>query len=179
MAAGQRVVLVSGWTGAGKSTIAAAIAADLHCAVASFDWLMSGLRAFPDVWDVVELPVEKQRAIGWSLMSRVGEQSLRTGGSVVFDLVARETPREAWQSLARRYGATFSVVECICSDIDVHRSRVVGRRRDIPGWYELDWAHVAAGRDRYVALRDPKLVIDAINPLPDNLAAVRSYLAGE
>src|SRR2546427_3126241 len=53
-----RLVLVSGSTSAGKSTIAEAIAAELGATVASFDWLMSGLRVFPDVWAGVELPVE-------------------------------------------------------------------------------------------------------------------------
>src|ERR1700730_6070957 len=95
-----QLVVVSGPPACGKSTIVDAIAAELGATVASFDWLMSGLRAFPDVWAAVELPVEKQRAVGWSLLSRVAEQNLRRGTSVVLDLVAREEPRQMWERLA-------------------------------------------------------------------------------
>lgn len=52
------LVVVSGWTGAGKSTMADLIAAELGATVASFDWVMSGLRAIPEVWSTIELPVE-------------------------------------------------------------------------------------------------------------------------
>jgi predicted kinase len=84
-----KLIVVSGWTGAGKSTIADALGCKLDATVVSFDWLMSGLRPFDDVWKAVELPVEHQRAVGWSLLSRVVEQQLRRGSSCVLDLVAR------------------------------------------------------------------------------------------
>jgi predicted kinase len=171
------LVLVGGPTGSGKSTMADAIAADLDATVASFDWLMSGLRAFPDVWNAVELPVERQRAVGWSLLSRVAEQQLRRGASVVLDLVAREQPRESWARLAARYGAAFHVIECICSDAEVLRERVDGRTRSIPDWYELSWEAVERSRSDYVALAEPKLVVDAVSPFAENLEAVRRYLA--
>jgi predicted kinase len=171
-----RLVLISGWTGAGKSTVANAIATDLACVVGSFDWLMSGLRVIPEVWSVVELPVERQRAVGWSLLGRLAEQELRRGRDAVLDLVAREEPRQAWVALAARYAADFSVVECICSDLEVHRARVHERRRNIPGWYELSWPQVERGRTSYQPLREPKLVIDAVDPIDHNLALVRQYL---
>jgi predicted kinase len=163
------LVVVSGWTGAGKSTLAGALGAELPATVASFDWVMSGLRAFPEVWATVESPVERQREVGWSLLGRVAEQQLRRGASVVLDLVAREQAVHEWSELARRYGAGCSVIECICTDLDLHRSRVEGRRRDIPGWYELDWDQVARGRDRYEPLPEPKLVVDAVDPVDVNL----------
>ena len=170
------LVLVGGPTGSGKSTMAEAIAGDLGATVASFDWLMSGLRAFPEVWGAIESPVEQQRAIGWSLLGRVAEQQLRRDASVVLDLVARETPREEWARLASRYGAAFHVVECICSDPVVLRDRVDGRTRSIPDWYELSWEAVQRSRANYVALAEPKLVIDAVAPFAENLAAVRQFL---
>jgi predicted kinase len=170
------LVLIGGPTGSGKSTMADAVAADLGATVASFDWLMSGLRAFPEVWSAVELPVEQQRAIGWSLLSRVAEQQLRRGASVVLDLVAREQPREQWARLAATYGAAFHVIECICSDPVVLRKRVDGRARSIPDWYELRWDAVERSRSDYVPLAKPKLVVDAVTTFEENLAAVRRYL---
>jgi predicted kinase len=156
--------------------MAEAIAADLGATVASFDWLMSGLRAFPEVWAAVEFPVGQQRAIGWSLLGRVAEQQLRRDGSVVLDLVAREQPRMEWEQLAARCGAEFHVVECVCSDLAVLRERVVGRVRSIPDWYELNWESVERSRANYIPLADPKLVIDAVEPFEENLARVREFL---
>jgi|SRR5208282_62773 len=176
LASKPRLVVVSGWTGAGKSTIADAVAADIGGTVASFDWLMSGLRAFPEVWGAVETPAERQREIGWSLLSRVAEQQLRRRVSCVLDLVAREAPRARWQSLAGKFGASFYVVECICSDADIHRARLEARDRAIPDWYELTWADALRGRQNYLPLKEPKFVIDAVQDLASNLATVRSFL---
>ena len=170
------LVVVGGPTGCGKSTMADAIAADLGATVASFDWLMSGLRAFPEVWEAVELPVERQRAVGWSLLSRAAEQQLRRGASIVLDLVAREQPRGEWAALAAGYGTSFHVVECVCSDPEVLRARVEGRTRAIPGWYELQWSDVERSRANYVPLAEPKIVVDAVVPLAENLAAVMEYV---
>jgi predicted kinase len=170
------LVIVGGPTASGKSTLADAIAADLGATVMSFDWVMSGLRTFPDVWAAVELPVEVQRAVGWSILSRVAEQQLRRDASVVLDLVVREEPREQWAQLAARYEAGFHVIECICSDLDLLRQRVDGRTRGIPGWYELTWDDVMRSRTNYEPLAEPKLVIDAVASFADNLEAVRSYL---
>ena len=175
---GRWLVVVSGWTGAGKSTMANRLGDDLAATVASFDWVMSGLRSIPEVWGHIELPVERQRRVGWNLLSRVAEQQLRRGSSCVLDVVAREEPIREWRQLAADYRAGFGVVECICSDIDVHRSRVDGRERRIPGWYELEWDHVQNGREHYEPLAEPKVVLDAISSVDQNLERVRQHLAG-
>lgn len=171
------MVVVSGWTGAGKSTMAERLGDDLDATVASFDWLMSGLRAAPEVWAHVELPVERQRRVGWNLLSRIAEQQLRRGSSCILDLVARNEPVREWRQLAADYGAGFGVVECICSDVDVHRSRIAGRERRIPGWYELEWDRVHKGRERYEPLPGPKVVVDAIAGVDNNLEHVRQHLS--
>ena len=174
--ASQWLVVVTGWTGAGKSTIAELLGHELDATVASFDWLMSGLRAVPEVWAHVEEPVGLQRRVGWNLLSRVAEQQLRRGSSCVLDLVARAEPVLEWRELAAEHGARFAVVECVCADVDVHRSRVDGRQRGIPGWYELEWERVERGRQLYEPLPEPKVVIDATESIDTNLDRVRHHL---
>jgi predicted kinase len=167
------LVVVSGYTGSGKSTIAAAVADSIGATVVSFDWLMSALRSVPEVWAATELPVERQRSVGWLLMGRVAEQQLRRGASCVLDLVARQPAIASWHELARQYDARFTVVECCCSDIEQHLARVSGRRRDIPGWYELSCDDVTRSRKNYEPLRvDDKVTIDAVDPLEENLSRV-------
>lgn len=175
--ASPRLILISGWVGAGKSTIASAIAAEIGATAASFDWLMSGLRSFPEIWETIETPRERQREIGCTLLSRVAEQQLRRGASCVLDLVAREAPRVGWQALAKGYGASFHVIECICSDVAVHKARLTGRERTIPGWYEISFEDAMRNREGYVPLADPKLVLDAVDTLAANLGKARAFLA--
>ncbi len=69
------------------------------------------------------------------------------------------------------------MIECVCSDADLLRTRIDGRTRGIPGWYELTWENVERSRANYVPLAEPKLVVDAVTPIAENLAAVRRYLA--
>jgi predicted kinase len=171
-----KLVLVSGWTGAGKSTVAEALAHDIGATVASFDWLMSGLRAFADLWATIEKPSEFQREVGWSLLSRVAEQQLRRGSSCILDVVAHEKPRQHWQGLAQQQNADFYVIECICSDPTTHRHLVEGRHRTIPAWYEITFTDAQRVRKNYVPLADPKLVLDAVNDRDTNLDAARRYV---
>ena len=44
-----------------------------------------------------------------------------------------------------------------------------GRQRGIPGWPELDWANVAAFRERWVPPADVDLVVDASDGLEANI----------
>jgi predicted kinase len=170
------LVVVTGWTGTGKSTLANALADRIGATVASFDWVMSALRVHPEVWTTIENPPEHQRRVGWDLLSRIAEQQLRRNHSCILDLVAREQPRQEWAKLADRYRASFAVIECICSDEQQHRRRIETRERAIPGWYELDWESVERGRRLYIPLDEPKVVIDSIEPLDENLTTVIHHL---
>ena len=62
------------------------------------------------------------------------------------------------------------LVECTCSDLAVHRSRIEGRVRGIPGWDELTWADVERTRARCAPWTEDRLVLDAVTPFDDNLA---------
>lgn len=171
-----KLMVVSGWTAAGKSTIAGAIVEETGATVASFDWLMSALRSEPAVWRSVEAPSERQRSMGRTLLARVAEQQLRVERSCVLDLVADQAYIDDMSGLAHRYGAAFFVIECICSDVGLHRQRTEGRRREIPGWYELSWPEVLKVRERYVALDGRKLVIDTVQPISTSLGQLRDFL---
>jgi hypothetical protein len=58
----------------------------------------------------------------------------------------------------------------------VHRQSLEVRRRNIPGWYELNWAHVENVRGRYEPWTEPRLVVDAAEPLAANIAAAARYV---
>ncbi len=170
------VALFTGPPGCGKSTLAEHVAERTGAPVANWDWLMSGIRVFPDVWASVEYDAERRRDVGYSLMLRLTEQQLRRGQSIVLDVIARPRAHDRFRTLAQQHGARFAVVECTCSDLAVHESRVVGRRRDIPGWDELEWSWVLHSISIYQPVSEPKLRVDAVDSLATNLAKVGAYL---
>ncbi len=179
VASSPQLVVFSGAPGTGKSTLADEIARDLGAPNVGFDWLMAGLTPFPAIRGALEaMEVEDYRNVGYSLMTQLVEKQLRNRQSVVLDCVVRGTIIERWRALGEQHGAALRVIECICSDIRVHEARVVGRTRGIPGWYELRWESVAKSRSTYQPLPGEKLVVDAVDPLADNLARVRQYVGG-
>ena len=119
----------------------------------------------PEFWDV-----------GYSLIEQSCEKQLRNGQSALIDCVARTQAEERFDAVAGRHRVPFFVIECLCSDERVHRSRIEGRSRAIPGWYELEWEGVARSRQTYEPLSCEKLGVDAVAPFADNLEEVRTYL---
>jgi predicted kinase len=165
------LVVVGGLPGTGKSTIAARAAQLIHGTLIAKDVVEATL------W---RSGIRSEANSGWAgyeLLSSLGDAQLRVGGSAVLDSVAAYNRiREGWHELARRHGAALLEVECVCSDERIHRSRIEGRDRGIPGWYELTWQEVEDARSRYEPWAGERLVLDAVRPLDDNLAALAAYL---
>jgi hypothetical protein len=137
---------------------------------------MGALTPFEGVQVAIQPDREIFRGVGYSLLSSLTEKQLRNSQNTVLDCVTRQPLLERWQALAGRYDGRFDVVECTCTDEALHRSRIEGRQRDIPGWAELKWDYVAEARRTYEPLDCPKLVVDAGDSVEANLARVRSYL---
>jgi predicted kinase len=169
-------VLVTGLQGTGKSTVADAAGRHLGAAVLAHDWAMSGLRPYPEVQRALDSIDLGHRHAGWSILEALARSELRRGRDVVLDGVARAPEIERCRDLATEELARFVLVVTECPDATVHRSRVNGRRRGIPGWYELDWAHVQRARDTWEPVADSDLVLDARMPVPQNLDRLRSLL---
>ena len=113
------------------------------------DWAMSGLRPFAEVQQALDaMSPPGHRPVGWSIVWALARAQLRMGTPVVLDGVAREPEVAATRAVAGEEGADSLVVLTACADAAVHRTRVEGRRRRIPNWYELEWEHVAAAARR-------------------------------
>jgi hypothetical protein len=85
--------------------------------------------------------------------------------------------RIRWRTLARAAGADFLVVVCACSDRQLHRARLEGRQRGIPGWHEGgNWANVDRRLAEFPPWTGEVLTIDAVQPPAQNLATVLKYV---
>jgi predicted kinase len=170
------LVLVTGLPGTGKSTIADRAGAHLGAAVLAHDWAMSGLRPYPELQRALDAIDYGHRRVGWSILGALARSEVRRRRDVVLDGVARAPEVASCRRLAAEEGARFILVVAECPDATVHRSRVEGRRRAIPDWYELDWDHVQHARDTWAPIADADLVLDARNPVSENLGLLHSLL---
>jgi hypothetical protein len=171
------LVLITGLPGTGKSTLADRAARQLGAAVHAHDWAMSGLRPYPELQSALDsMDPPGHRDVGWSILYALADSQLRRGASVVLDGVARAPEIARCRGLADERAATAAVVLAECRDVDTHRTRIEGRQRDIPNWYELDWAHVARSRGAWQPIRDADLELDATDDLGSNLARLDSLL---
>src|SRR5512139_2668767 len=170
----MQLIIFTGLPGAGKSSIAEAVARNLGIPVFAKDWLEAALIH-------CELqPVEGAPPLGsagYQLLTILAERQLQLGQSVILDSVASTlTIRAEWRSLAQTYQAKWRVIECTCSDIATHRDRLGGRQRGIPGWHELDWSEVERVKAYYAPWEEERLILDAVKPLEENIAAALHYL---
>jgi predicted kinase len=171
------LAVFAGLPGTGKSALAEAAGRDLKIPVFSKDRLEASLRR--SVRDRGHAPEEFPWLgyAGYDLLTALAERQLRLGQSAILDSVATfERIRAQWRALAGAHGATWRVIECVCSDEAAHRARLSVRERGIPGWYELEWSDVEAVRANYEPWDEERLVVDAVWPLDENVPKVVAYL---
>ena len=171
------MVLLTGVPSSGKSTLADIAASALTASVLAWDWVMASLTAIDDVQAALrQMDREDYRALGWSVIWNLSIAQLRSGHSVVLDGVARDSEVRRFREIATEFGVRSVVVWTLCSDREVHRSRVDGRVRAIPGWHELEWSHVDALRTALSEAADVDLRLDAVQPLEVNERELRCVL---
>jgi predicted kinase len=169
------LLVVTGLPGTGKSTVAEAIAGMLRVSVLGHDWAMSGLRPYGQIQAALDEMGSGHRIVGWSILCALARAQLRHGRSVILDGVARAPEIDACRDLARDEGARSAVVVTNCSDIAVHRSRVEGRQRLIPDWYELDWDQVARSRESWEQPGNADLYLDTVGSWEGTLSLLRLH----
>ncbi len=169
----MKLIAFSGLPGAGKSSLAEAVGRQLQIPVFAKDWLESTLVGAGLVSD----NRDKQLGFsGYELLNVLAERQLKLGQSVILDSVAPTlTIRDRWISLAREYQAEWLVIECVCSDEQLHRTRLQKRERKIPNWYEIEWSDVQRIKKYYAAWNEPRLILDSINSLEKNLSSAINY----
>lgn len=110
------------------------------------------------------------------MLTSLAESALGLRRSVILDSVAgTEEVRRDWRGAARAADAALVVLVCVCSDVGIHRSRLEGRQRGIPGWPELSWGDVEAVGSRWQRWPDDHHSIDSINDAETNHSNALAY----
>ena len=167
----QKLIVLSGLPGSGKSTVAEGLSRALSLAVFSVDPIEAAM------WRG-GLAKAQTGIAAYDVAIALADEDLRLGHSVVVDAVNPvEAPRAAWRDLAGKYRADLKIIECICANETVHRRRIEARVRNIPGMPEVTWTRVLQRRAEYEAWADERLVLDtSANPPRQLLAEALSYL---
>src|SRR5574339_521908 len=114
----MQLIIFTGLPGAGKSSIAEAVARELSIPVFAKDWLEATLIR-------CQLqPIENGPPLGsagYQLLTTLAERQLQLGQSVILDSVASTLSiRAEWRALAQNHRAEWRVIECVCSDEAAH-----------------------------------------------------------
>ncbi|HEX9385347.1 MAG TPA: ATP-binding protein [Anaerolineales bacterium] len=169
----MKLIIFSGLPGTGKSTLAEAVGRVLGIPVFAKDWLEAIL--IKSEW-IASNQNKPLGSAGYQLLTTLAERQFMLGQSAILDSVAStQSIRDTWQQLTEQYGAECRVIECICSDEMLHRSRLKERQRNIPGWHELEWSEVERVKQYYSAWEGEHLVLDMTHSFNENFLKAKTY----
>lgn len=164
------LVQICGLPGAGKSTLAAAVAEVMPAVSLRVDAIEAAM------WKYGIPPAQSGRA-AYSVMHAVAGPHLVRGQTVIADAVSGvDAARTGWVQTAAAYGSELRVVEVVCPDAVEHRRRVERRSNDLPGFTLPTWEQVERVSREYQPRHDNRLTIDSTRPLADTLADTLAFL---
>lgn len=166
------LIVVSGLPGTGKSALADRIGRELGAVVLSVDPIEAAM---------LESGIEQSFATGYAayrIVSTIVGANLALGQTLIVDAVSGVAEAKAWwPALAQEAGVSVAIIECICSDSELHRSRLEARLRGLGSFPEPSWDDVERRRDEWAPWAVAHLVVDAVRPLDANVAEALAYAA--
>ena len=166
------LIVLSGLPATGKSALANEIARSLRAPVLSVDPIESAL---------LESGIKQSFTTGlaaYRVASTLATANLALGQTVIVDAVNSVADAKGWWPVvAEQAGVSLAVIECVCSDSGLHRARLERRERGLGSFPEPSWADVERRRLEWVPWTIAHLVVDAIEPLGDNVARAVAFLA--
>jgi predicted kinase len=161
----QKLIVVSGLPGSGKSTVADGLSRSLAIPVFSVDPIEAAM------WRN-GIAKSQTGIAAYEVAAALADEHLRLGHSVIIDAVNPiEAPRAGWRTLAAKHKAGMKIIECVCANEAIHRQRIEARRRNIDGMPEVTWSRVLERRAEYQPWTDPRLTLDTSDGAPEKLLA--------
>jgi predicted kinase len=166
----MKLIVMTGLPATGKSKIAEALGRELSIPVFALDWLRGVMRRH-------ELEPEKGGFAAYDMLITLARRQLMLGQSAILDSVL--TPpviRGAIRDLAMDFHIPIYGIWTHCSDEDLHKARLLERKRGIPGWPELQWQDVQAVAKRYSVWEYVGLRLDMVEPFELNLKKALKFV---
>lgn len=169
------LVAMAGLPGTGKSTIGQVLASRLGLPVIPVD---------PIETAILQAGIDADQPTGlaaYLVAEALAEQIVLAGSGAVVDAVNAVAPaREQWVNLAARTGEELRFVEVVCSDPELHRSRIEAWRKSMPH-IQLTWNAVEQSLDEYAewtgASADvARITLDSVEPLGVNIDKAVAFL---
>lgn len=175
------LIVVTGLPCTGKSTIAEALARHLGLPLFSVDPIVTVMWRYsldPDQADIAA-PLGGRPTVqaGYDIAANLASEHLGRGSSVIVDAVSpQDWARQPWYKAAADHQARIVVIECICSNEDLHRSRTEKRLRNMPGMPEITWEVVLQRKTDFEPWVLPHLVLDSIRSPEDIFKEALDYI---
>lgn len=165
MQTGSTFIVMRGFPGTGKSTIARLLAAALHASLIDRDIIrQTAVHVFG------ELPQVGQ--FSYELMFALAREQLSLGLSVVVDTpLTYRTTYEQCKELANAFQTPMLVVHCQCPP-EVQKRRLEGRKGNVSAFQITSWDEWEQWKPRFEEYEDGGCTIDTSNPMDDSLANV-------
>ena len=165
MHTGSTFIVMRGYPGTGKSTIARLLAAALHAPLIDRDIIR---QMAVDLFGA--LPQVGQ--FSYELMFALAREQLRLGLSVVADTpLTYRTTYDQCKELAQSFHTPMLVVHCQCPP-EVQKRRLEGRIGNVSEFQITSWKEWEQWKPRFEEYEDGGCVIDTSNPMDDSLARV-------
>jgi predicted kinase len=171
------LIAMAGLPGTGKSAIAELVGARLLKPVVSVDPIESA---------ILRAGIDSDQPTGlaaYLVAETLAESVMRAGHGVIIDAVNAVSPaREQWVDLAARSNESLKFIEVVCSDVELHRSRLEARQRNLPHVAEPTWHAVEQSLDEYSEWSGssgavPRLTLDSVEPLEALVERALAFLA--
>ncbi len=158
-------IVMRGYPGTGKSTIARLLATALHAPLIDRDIIRQmAVDFFGDLPQVGQFSYE--------LMFALAREQLRLGLSVVVDTpLTYRTTYEQCKELAKTFHAHMLVVHCQCPP-EVQKRRLEGRKGKVSEFQITSWEEWEQWKPRFEEFDDEGCIIDTSNPMDESLAKV-------
>lgn len=164
------LVIFSGLSGVGKTTIARELARHIGATYLRIDSIEQAIRDCQNVGPVYET--------GYLVAYAVAEDNLRLGRTVIADSVnPLPITRDAWLQVGKVAQVKTVEIEVICSDTVEHRARVERRLPDIRGLKLPTWDE-AISREYHPWDRGRIVIDTAGRSVDENVKFLREMLLG-